>query len=113
MTRYSKDRYRGLNYIEEHLAKSIDEITQTIKDELKIQLVYFEPKPAKKYGITRMGYFPHISEGSTSRVSSWKEVNGKKLVYIKQMLKNKQFYGMRNINGQSCKVRFKQKKINQ
>jgi hypothetical protein len=106
--KYSKERYKGLNYVEEELARSIDSLVEEAKKKLNISIVYFNnPKKTK---VVRFGFFPHISDGTSSSISSWKQVSGRKMVLLKKMLERGEFYGFKNIKGQSCKVKLKAKR---
>lgn len=107
MSVYDDGRYRGLNYIEKELAKSIDDLSKQVKSKLGIEIIYFDKKVSEKCGVSRLGFFPHVRDGLSTTVSSWEKIRGQKLVQIKKMLENKQFYGFKNINGQNCKISLK------
>lgn len=107
---YSKERYLGLNYIEKELAKSIDSLSEKIKEKLGIEVIYFDKEATKKCGVSRIGFFPHVSEGVYTKVSTWNEIKsssngGKKLVYIKKVLESNKIYGVKNIKGDTYKIR--------
>lgn len=104
--KYSEHRYKGLNYVEKELAKKIDDLSKLAKNKLNISIIYFNN--TKKTGVSRMGYFPHLSNG-TKTISSWDKISGKKMVIIKKMLEGGDFYGLRKIGETNCKVRLKNK----